>query len=93
MLNLSLCRQCRLPAAIPFLGIRAFSTTPALHARIGKGKKSPIRVKSKKALASRAKRKAEITSKAEAKMEKLPFTEAINVLRVCVLASDNRVCC
>lgn len=62
-----------------------FSTTTALN--INRKPESKVRTPSKKALAAKARRRAALATKADARLLKLPLKEAIGVLRVSI--TDN----
>jgi len=57
-----------------------FSTTAALG--INRKPESKIRTPSKKALAAKARRRAALAAKSDARLLKLPLKEAIGILRV-----------
>ncbi|KAJ3512510.1 hypothetical protein NLJ89_g3477 [Agrocybe chaxingu] len=81
-------RQCRQLPSAPSQA-RQFSATNALS--ISRKPESKIRIPSKKALAAKARRKAALAAKEEAKLLKLPLTEAIAVLRAAEVASPNTI--
>ncbi|KAF6754296.1 50S ribosomal protein L1 [Ephemerocybe angulata] len=84
----SIFRRCSRPC-IDSSAWRQFSTTPAVQLR--RDPKSAIRVPSKKAMAAKAKRREAIAAKLDAKAEKLPLLDAIQVLRAVEVASPNAI--